>query len=113
MKFVQKMSNWASMGVLFLVALFGLVFDQSVPAASPGKRMLPGHMPAVMARLTPTGRLPGTNNLSLGFGLPLRNRATLDDLLRQIYDPRSANFHKFLTTPEFADRFGPTEEDYQ
>ena len=75
--------------------------------------MLPGHVPSVVARLTPTGRLPATNRLSLAIGLPLRNQAALGELLLQLYDPHSTNFHKFLTPPEFAARFGPTEQDYQ
>jgi subtilase family serine protease len=37
----------------------------------------------------------------------------LEELLGQIYDPRSTNFHRFLTTQEFTARFGPTEEDYR
>ena len=45
--------------------------------------------------------------------MPLRNQAALDELLRQLYDPRSTNFHKFLTPAEFTARFGPTEQDYQ
>ena len=55
----------------------------------------------------------GDTNLSLTIGLPLRNEAALDELLRQLYDPGSTNFHKFLTPPEFTARFGPTEQDYQ
>ena len=66
-----------------------------------------------VAWLAPNGRLPATNQLSLAIGLPLRNRAGLDALLRQLYDPRSTNFHQFLTPPEFAARFGPMESDYQ
>ena len=57
--------------------------------------------------------MPATNHLELAIGLPLRNQAALDELLRQLYDPGSPNFHKFLTPPEFAARFGPTEQDYQ
>ncbi len=75
--------------------------------------MLYGHVPSPVAQLTAKGRLPATTQLSLAIGLPLRNQAALDDLLEQIYDPQSASFHKFLTTPEFTARFGPTEQDYQ
>ncbi|HLX69556.1 MAG TPA: protease pro-enzyme activation domain-containing protein, partial [Verrucomicrobiae bacterium] len=54
-----------------------------------------------------------TNRLHLAIGLPLRNQAELGELLHELYDPASTNFHKYLTTPEFTERFGPTEEDYQ
>ena len=57
--------------------------------------------------------MPATNQLSLAIGLPLRNQDQLTELLHQLYDPTSTNFHKYLTSPEFTARFGPTETDYQ
>ncbi|MGH7992357.1 MAG: S53 family peptidase, partial [Limisphaerales bacterium] len=75
--------------------------------------MLSGQVPSAVAGLTATGRLPTTHQLSLAIDLPLQNQAALGQLLRQLYDPRSTNFHKFLTPAEFTARFGPTEQDYQ
>jgi len=80
--------------------------------AQSGRVSLQGHVPSAVAGLTAKGRLPATNQLSLAIGLPLRNEAELDELLRQLYDPASTNFHKFLTPVEFTARFGPTEADY-
>ena len=94
---------------LGLALLFGPI--RSSLAAD--RQFLHGHVPPVVARLQPLGHLPGTNCLNLAIGLPLRNQAELDELLRQLYDPASTNFHKFLTSAESAARFGPTEEDYQ
>jgi subtilase family serine protease len=101
--------------LLALSVGLGLLFSatRSVIAAGTGQQLLRGHVPAAVARLAPTGRLPGTNRLNLAIGLPLRNPAALDEFLRQLYDPRSTNFHKFLTPQEFTARFGPTEPDYQ
>ena len=76
------------------------------------RRILSGHTVSATSRLTPRARLFATNELSLAIGLPLRNAAGLDEFLNQLYDPASTNFHKFLTPPEFAARFGPTESDY-
>jgi subtilase family serine protease len=92
-----------------LVLFFGTVH----PGFAADRQFLSGHVPPVVARLQPVGRLPGTNCLNLTIGLPLRNQVELDELLRQLYDPASTNFHKFLLPAEFAARFGPTEEDYQ
>lgn len=58
------------------------------------------------------GRLPAGQILKLNIALPLRNEAELDQLLEQLYDPRSSSFHQFLSVQEFTDRFGPTQEDY-
>jgi subtilase family serine protease len=51
--------------------------------------------------------------MNLAVGLPLRNQAELENLLKQIVDPSSPNFRQYLTPAEFAARFGPTEADYQ
>jgi subtilase family serine protease len=77
------------------------------------RKFLHGSVPPVVAQLQPLANLPGTNRLDLAIGLPLRNGAELSELLRQLYDPASTNYHKYLQPAEFAARFGPTEEDYQ
>jgi hypothetical protein len=72
-----------------------------------------GHVPAAVARLAPVGSMPASQRLHLAVGLPLRNEAELDALLRQLYDPASPNYRHYLTPAEFTARFGPTEQDYQ
>ena len=63
--------------------------------------------------MTPLGRLPATNLLHLVIGLPLRNRENLTNLLQRLYDPASPDYHHYLTSGQFAEQFGPTQEDYQ
>jgi subtilase family serine protease len=105
-------SRWLS-GVKGIgIALF---FSAIYPGIAAERQVLHGHVPAAVARfnLQPTGQLPATESLQLAIGLPLRNEAALDDLLRQIYDPTSTNFHHYLTPEQFTERFGPTKQDYQ
>ena len=90
-----------------------LLFCIAASAQTAPRQWLHGQVPAAVSRLAPDGRLPAGTNLFLTIGLPLRNEAALNELLRQLYDPGSTNFHKFLTPPEFTARFGPTETDYQ
>jgi subtilase family serine protease len=68
---------------------------------------------AILPGLTPSGRLPATNRLNLVIGLPVRNRADLEIVLKQLYDPASTNFEHFLTPAQFTAKFGPTLADYQ
>jgi len=82
----------------------------NLPAAA---QRLTGHVPAAVARLQPVGQMPATNQLRLVIGLPLRNQFDLDGLLTDLHDPASPNYRQWLTAPEFSQRFGPTEEDYQ
>jgi hypothetical protein len=82
-------------------------------AVDPGRRILHGHVPGVVAHLQPVGRLPASQRLNLAIGLPLQNPAALDVFLQQLYDPASPNYHHYLTPEQFTEKFGPTEEDYQ
>ena len=87
----------------------------TISAQTAPKQHLHGNVPEAVTRfhLQPTGRPSATKRLNLAIGLPLRNEQALDDLLRQIYDPASANFHHYLTPEQFTAQFGPTEQDYQ
>ena len=106
---MSKMFLKMSLGML---ALAGLAL--AAPAAEPGTvKSLHGHVPAVVSHLTPAGRLNATNRLHLSIGLPLRNAEGLTNLLQQIYDPASQNFHQFLTPAQFTEQFAPTPADYQ
>ena len=57
-------------------------------------------------------RLPGTRVLRLDIVLPLRDQAGLESFLKEVYDPTSPAYRHFLTVPEFTERFGPSQEDY-
>ncbi len=100
--------------MLLLVMVASAANILTSPLAT-AQQMLPGHLPDAVARLglQPIGRLGGTNHLSLAIGLPLRNRESLAELLQQLYDPASTNYHHYLKPEQFAERFGPTAEDYQ
>ena len=83
----------------------------TTPAAE--RQFLHGHVPAATAHLQAVGRLPGSNRLDLAISLPLRNREALTNLLEQIYNPASPNYRHYLTAKQFAEQFGPTEQDYR
>jgi subtilase family serine protease len=51
--------------------------------------------------------------LQLAIGLPLRNQSELDTLLAQLSDPASPNYGHYLSPAQFAEEFGPSDEDYQ
>jgi subtilase family serine protease len=99
----------ASLGLM----MAGMVL---MPFASvSGGQLLHGDVPPAITNfhLQSIGRLPVTNRLDLAIILPLRNQAELNRALAEIYDPASTNFHHYLTPEQFAERFGPSEQDYQ
>jgi uncharacterized repeat protein (TIGR03803 family) len=92
------------------VVVFLLLFASLAKAAE--RQALHGHVPNAAKQLSPLKRVDGTNTLDLTIALPLRSTAELNKLLQEIYDPSSPNYHHYLTPEEFAQRFGPSQADY-
>jgi subtilase family serine protease len=101
---------WAPLAAILCV--FPLIFIAAAQAEQ--HPIMTSHVPAEVASgVAPlVGHLPSAQRLSLAISLPLRNEAELDDLLQQLYDPQSANYHEYLSVGEFVARFGPTLADY-
>jgi hypothetical protein len=59
------------------------------------------------------GHLPADRPMRLVLVLPLRDREGLETFLQEVDDPSSPAYHRFLTVEEFAERFGPTQSDYE
>src|ERR1051326_8255253 len=97
----------------FVPALAILCCAIATPSRAADRKVLHGHVPVHLAGLQALGHFDATTNLQLAIGLPLRNQQTLTNFLRELYDPASANYQKYLSSEEFTERFGPTEEDYQ
>jgi uncharacterized repeat protein (TIGR01451 family) len=107
-----KASN-QSIVIHFWTVFLLLALTASVSAQNTPSQKLRGHIPAAVSKLTPLSLENSSDRLQLAIGLPLRNQDDLTNLLQQIYDPASPNFHRYLTPEEFTARFGPTEADYQ
>ena len=63
--------------------------------------------------LVSDGSLPASSPLRLAIGVSPRDEKGLDDLLAELYDPASTNYHRYLSPDEFTARFGPTPAEYQ
>ncbi|HUJ72336.1 MAG TPA: protease pro-enzyme activation domain-containing protein, partial [Verrucomicrobiae bacterium] len=102
-------------GAFITIWSISLLLLFTVVARAAERQVLHGHVPVAVTKLNlqPMGRLPYTNLMHLAIGLPLRNKGALDTLLQQVYDPASTNYHHYLTTEQFTERFGPAEKDYQ
>jgi len=99
----------SSLGVVLPLILVLAAF----PCRSAERQFLHGHVPSAVNHLPPIQRLSQDARLDLAIGLQLRNREELTNLLHDLYDPASPRFHRYLTPEQFAERFGPTEADYE
>jgi uncharacterized repeat protein (TIGR01451 family) len=95
------------------MACAALFLLSETPVRAAGTQLLHGHVPPVVARLHPLGNLDETNRLKLAIGLPLRDKWGLTNLLQQIYDPTSPNYHHYMTVEQFTERFGASKADYE
>ncbi|MGD0941751.1 MAG: protease pro-enzyme activation domain-containing protein, partial [Terracidiphilus sp.] len=68
---------------------------------------------AAPAGLKALGGLHPGRRLDLAMTLKLHHEDELAELLKEIYDPASPNYRRYLTVAEFTERFGPTVEDHE
>ena len=79
-----------------------------------GRPMLARHLPRAVADGTATkmGAAQSDQRLRFAIHLPLRDQAALTQLLHDLYDPQSTQYHRYLSVAEFINRFAPTADDY-
>ena len=91
---------------VLLAACAAQVALAALPASAAERQVLHGNVPSVTARRQPIGRLEATKRLNLAISLPWRNREALTNLLDQINDPASPQYHHYLSTEQFTAMFG-------
>ncbi|HZV34840.1 MAG TPA: protease pro-enzyme activation domain-containing protein, partial [Verrucomicrobiae bacterium] len=109
----RKCLNGKGVGRIFGCFAVGALMIFARAADAQGQRALHGHVPEVVKHLAPISALPANSSLRLAIGLPLRNQDALTNLLHDLYDPSSPSYHQYLTPDQFAQQFGPSEQDYQ
>lgn len=83
------------------------------PARAGERRTIQYHFTESMTNAPLVAPSVGWKQIDLVIGLPLRNPAGLGQLLAEINNPTSPNFHHYLTPEQFTEQFGPTEQDYE
>src|ERR1051325_9444857 len=86
-----------------------IMFCGAVAATPP----LSTHVPEAVHKAQLIGKPAADQQLHLAIGLPLRNQQALSNLLVQLYDPNSPQYHQYLTSDQFTAMFGPTDSDYR
>ena len=82
-------------------------------AHAAGSQQLQGHVPAVVANSPLLRDANDQEVFHLVIGLPLRNQEALESLIKNLYDPKSSQYRRYLSPQLFTSMFGPTNEDYQ
>lgn len=87
--------------------------DAAAKGSPTPRQVLYGHIPLAAKQSFAVGRPDNSKRLHLAIGLPLRNQQELARFLKELSDPSSANYRKYLTPAQFTEKFGPTEKDYR
>src|ERR1700730_12907190 len=89
--------------------------SRNVAAVAVGHGIMASCLPDAVAirNASMTGAAGPQQRLKLEIQLPLRNQAELTRLLHDLYDPKSPNFHKYISVSVFTERFGATAADYR
>ncbi len=106
--------------VLLLAALLSTLTYAETPDRISGpidsSQMVPlyGNVHGLAKPGSDVGRADGDRvirGVSLNFRLSPAQQKDLDQFLAQLGDPSSPNFHKYLTIPQYAKRFGMSQND--
>jgi Pro-kumamolisin, activation domain len=87
------------------VLLTNVAYAQSVMTHHVREAALSGAAPLISV-------LPADQIMSLDVVLVLSDPAGLQTFLNDIYNSSSPNYRHFLSVPEFTERFGPSQQDY-
>jgi len=100
--------------ILFLLGLVAIVSNVNVVCQAQARSMRTRHVreATLNGQAQLVGQLPVTQILHFDIVLALSHPAELKSFLQEVYDPSSPSYRHFVAVPEFTERFGPSQEDY-
>ena len=98
---------------LLLVSTSLLVVRMSVHADLNQQVQLHGQVVPLVQKAQLLHAANTSQPLNLSISLQMRNAADFDNLLQQLYDPQSAQYHQYLTPDQFNQLFAPTADQVQ
>jgi len=100
--------------VVLLLTVVAIVLVANVVCQAQSQILLTRHVreATLNGQALLVGRLPVTQSMRIDIVLALRHQPELENFLKELYDPSSSSYHNFVTVPEFTERFGPSQEDY-
>ena len=96
---------------VFRRVLLAALFCGSVSGLAQQRHALPTQL-AAPAQEPVVGPAPSTQPVHFGLTLPLHNTAALHALLLAQQNPKSPQYHQYLSRQQFLAQFGPTQAEY-
>jgi subtilase family serine protease len=101
---VLRMSLWMSIKPVLTFALLALLAGSAFTQSGGGSSRL-------LAKSRDLGPEDPSKVITVTVWLNQHNKAALDELVRQMYEPGSANYHRWLTREQYKATFAPTAQD--
>jgi subtilase family serine protease len=97
-----------------LLAIVAMVLSVGMVCHAESLPLLTRHVRAVTlnGKAKLVGHLPSTQSMRIDVVLPLRDPAGLKSFIDELYNPSSPVYQHYVTVPEFTERFGATQEQY-
>jgi len=95
-------------GVMVLGAIFGISRGTSGAHANPGNVKVPNNVAPWLSQAKLVGQSNPNGQMTVSVYLSPTNEAQLQQLIRDIYTPGTAQYHHFLTPQQFHAQFSPT-----
>ncbi len=80
-------------------------------AAQSGRATIKNNTPKFVSTAKNLGAETGSKMITVTLGLKGQNQPALDQLVRQMYDPNSHNYHRWLTHAQVAAHFAPSRQE--
>ncbi len=103
------------LAVVMIVVIGSGIFGISLMASARADQRVPikGQNVPLLKYAHAIGAASGQQQIDLSIGLQMRNQTELAGLLTALYNPRSPQYHRFLTPQQFAAEFGPSVTQQQ
>jgi kumamolisin len=103
-----------ALAILLLSASAANVAASRGKGGAPAMVRLPGHVLSALAKATKVAPRAGVSKQPVTLTIVLKHddQAGFDRYLKEINDPHSTNFHRYLKQREIARRFGPSQHAY-
>jgi kumamolisin len=108
-----KISKIAIVMFIFVLGMLPGAMAQTA-AQAPGRTAVPyptAETPRALDLGAMTAQPGGAEPMSVTVALSLRNLSEAEDLMKAVSTPGNAQYHQFLTSEQFAERFAPTNAD--
>jgi subtilase family serine protease len=99
--------------LVLLIGLIVLLNGWKAGAAAGRRQPSSTLLTPEMMKMPIVGRVPAATRLTLTVALEIKNMNGLIEAVRQVSDPKSASYKKYLSPEQFGDQYGATPDDYQ